>query len=604
MLEEQIDSVAILDYGGQYTHLIAKRVRGLGIYSRILPPEGFDPAADPTVKAVILSGSPSSIYEPGAPGLSFDPLSADVPILGLCYGHQLLAATVGGQVQGGGLGEYGVATARCDTGSSMFHGLDGVQRVWMSHRDKVTQLPPGYRVTSSSDGLPIAAFESPDRRIFGLQFHPEVHHTAHGDAILDNFLAISGAKRDWNAASYAQLLEDQTRRAAEGKKLFLLVSGGVDSLVALALCLRAVGTDRLQCLHVDTGFMRLDESRQVVAALADLGLRHLELAQAEPRFLSALEGVTDPEEKRHIIGRLFVEEVQDRLGGLGLGDDWLLVQGTIYPDSIESGATAKAAVIKTHHNRVPEIERLIRSGKVIEPLLDLYKHEVRQLGSELQLPAELVARHPFPGPGLAIRYLCSDSDQPEQGFNVENAELQALAASYGLGAALLPLRSVGVQGDARSYRHPALLWTVQGPRCDWERLHACASEVVNRLDSLNRAVYWPGQGQPPRLRLNRASIDRSAMDRLRQADHEAHRLTAGCAQIWQMPVVALPLFDPQGQQAFVLRPVTSRDAMTADFYRMDAALLDQVASAVAAIPGAGPLLYDITTKPPGTIEWE
>jgi GMP synthase (glutamine-hydrolysing) len=320
--------------------------------------------------------------------------------------------------------------------------------------------------------------------------------------------------------------------------------------------------------------------------------------------MAALAGVVDPELKRRIIGRLFVEVVDDAVSTLHLEEGWLLAQGTIYPDSIESGASAKADLIKTHHNRVDEIQRRIAAGRVVEPLLDLYKHEVRDLGLQLGLPRHLVDRHPFPGPALAIRALCSADTTPPAGFDAEEPALREIAARYGLRARVLPVRSVGVQGDARTYRHPAALGYPDARPPDWDSLLCCAAEVVNRLPSLNRAVFAPGGADPAALRLVPTFLDREGMDLLRQVDHIAHARTACLGEIWQMPVVSLPLVDADGRRAFVLRPVTSRDAMTADVYRMPKDLLAALQAEVQAIPGVGMLLYDLTTKPPGTIEWE
>ncbi len=604
MLQEQVETVVILDYGGQYTHLIAKAVRGLGVYSRIEQPESFRPEQQGNMVGIVLSGGPSSVYEPGAPQLHFDPTAVDVPVLGLCYGHQLLARAVGGEVHGHGEGEYGMAEAHCDPEGTLFRGLERTQPVWMSHRDRVATLPPGWRITASSPSLPIAAFESPDARIFGLQFHPEVMHTVHGSAMLGNFLSRCTPRRDWDPGSYTELLVRQARERVGDRDVFLLVSGGVDSLVTLALLIRALGPERVHSLHVDTGFMRLGESAEIMAYLAELGFTNLRLAEAEARYLAELEGVVEPEKKRHIIGRLFVDVVNDEVRGLDIGEGWLLAQGTIYPDSIESGATAKAATIKTHHNRVPEIQALIDAGRVVEPLLDLYKHEVRDVGRELGLPDHLVDRHPFPGPALAIRALCTDQAAPPAGYDADAAELSALAATHGMRAAVLPVRSVGVQGDSRTYEHPAAVWYPDDRDPDWDAIQACAAELVNRFRSLNRAVFVPGGRDPRVLELRPTFLTRQGMDLLRRVDHVTHELTAGCDLIWQMPVVALPLYDHDGDQAFVLRPVCSRDAMTADFYRMEPTLLRAVVATVAAVPGAGMLLYDVTTKPPGTIEWE
>lgn len=592
------EQVVVLDYGGQYTHLIARRIRRLGVYSHICAPEDYEPG-DPTVIGVILSGGPGSVRAPGAPTLPC-PVDALPTTLGLCYGHQLLAHASGGTVGSGGAREYGLATVDARPDATLFAALPAAQQVWMSHGDHVEELPAGFRVTASTPTLPVAAFESDDRRLFGLQFHPEVTHTEHGTAILDRFLTACGARRTWDPASFRDAAVRRVLGAAGAHKdLFLLVSGGVDSLVTLAVCLEAVGPERVRSLHVDTGYMRHRESAEVMAALEDMGFRNLELIDASERFHSELDRLVEPEAKRRVIGRLFVEVVQDALGTGGLGDDTLLVQGTIYPDRIESGGSKNAAVIKTHHNRVAEIQRLLDEGKVVEPLADLYKDEVRELGEELGLPRDLVQRHPFPGPGLAIRILASDTDVPED-VSAEASDAAALAAPEGLRATILPVRSVGVQGDARTYAHPVALWGPAAP--DWGALHRAGTRLANRLRTVNRAVWSPVD--PGRFRLARTGMDRATVARLQAVDHLIGQRTAHLHDIWQLPVVALPLVDATGGQVFVMRPVRSRDAMTADFFRMEPALLASLTAEVAALPGVGALLYDVTTKPPSTIEWE
>ena len=353
-------------------------------------------------------------------------------------------------------------------------------------------------------------------------------------------------------------------------------------------------------LHVDNGLMRLGESAQIMDYLTNLGFRNLHIANAEDAFLDQLAGVAEPEAKRKIIGRLFVEVLNSRLADLELGEDWKLVQGTIYPDTIESGGTDKAAVIKTHHNRVAEIEKMIEEGRVIEPLKDLYKDEVRILGEHLGLSEHLLNRHPFPGPGLGIRVLCSD------GFGDEPHEeaLSSLLAEYGLEGRTLPVRSVGVQGDARTYHHPAAVWFAPGVTPDWNTLNMCSARVINRLQTVNRAVYCRHPVGPGDLTLGRQYATRETLDLLRQVDAVVRRHTDTIPAIWQAPVVILPLYDQAGNRAFVIRPICSRDAMTADVYNMDFPSLDTLIAELQQIPGTGPIFYDLTTKPPGTIEWE
>jgi GMP synthase (glutamine-hydrolysing) len=313
--------------------------------------------------------------------------------------------------------------------------------------------------------------------------------------------------------------------------------------------------------------------------------------------------VIDPERKRALIGALFVEVLHQEIGKLPLGEDWMLVQGTIYPDTIESGGTERAARIKTHHNRVAEIEKMIEAGKVIEPLSDLYKDEVRALGKQLGLPANLVGRHPFPGPGLGIRVLCSDGRVPN-GFDADAARANEIIASSGLRATVLPVHSVGVQGDSRTYRHPAVLWKPDGSWPGWETLKLATAGIVNRMRSINRTLWSVEPIHPGDLELRPCLLEKAKLDLLREVDALVRRETARFDEVWQIPVVALPLFDKRGRQAFVVRPVCSQDAMTADPFEMEDAVWRTIAEKAQQIAGVGAVLYDLTTKPPATIEWE
>ena len=604
MLEQELSSIAIVDFGGQYTHLIARRVRDLGVYSRIVQPDRPDELQETGTVGIILSGGPHSVTERSSHGLAVSLEDLRIPTLGICYGHQLLASLVGGTVRRDGRREYGLATVSCDPTGATFQGLEPTQTVWMNHGDHVESLPPDFKVTASTDDLPVAAFESPDQRLFGMQFHPEVSHTCNGETMLANFLDRCGAERSWDAAGMGEEIIERTRREAGDDRLFLLVSGGVDSLVSLEVCVRAVGPERVVSLHVDTGFMRDGESEEIVEHLEGLGYRSLQVELAEGLFLGRLEGVTEPEEKRRIIGRLFVEVLGKKLGEMLAGEEWKLVQGTIYPDTIESGGTARAAKIKTHHNRVEEIQELIDQGRVIEPLRDLYKDEVRRLGEWLGLPRGLVQRHPFPGPGLAIRMLCSPTDEPDPEFAAEEPQLQELAEAWRLKTRILPVKSVGVQGDFRTYQHPAVVWRPGGGTAGWEELLSCARTVINGMETVNRMVVSLEDLDGVELKLTRTTLTREGADLLRRVDAVIRRRTGHLDEIWQAPVVGLPLSVPGRGQVFVLRPVCSKDAMTADVYPMNPGLWQELADRVSAIDGAGLLLYDVTTKPPGTIEWE
>jgi len=597
------NEIAVLDFGGQYTHLITKRIRRLGVLARIHAPETFDPHQE-GLAGIILSGGPDSVGDPGAPRAGFDLTAVTVPMLGLCYGHQLIALAHGGVVEPGLEGEYGLTRALVDPDGALFEGTVRDQVVWMSHRDLVTELPEGFRAVASSDAVPIAAFEHPGRKIFGFQFHPEVTHTEHGMTMLDNFVGLCCETRDWTAEDYTTRFIERTREEAGDRKVILLVSGGVDSLVTLKLCVDALGPDRVFGLHVDTGFMRLDESAEIAEHLQKLGYDNLKVVDASERFFRELKGKSEPEEKRKIVGRLFVEVVHDELASLGINDGWMLAQGTIYPDTIESGGSAKADTIKTHHNRVQEIDDLIAQGRIIEPIRDLYKDEVRELGKQLDLPDHLLLRHPFPGPALVIRVLCSGTDVPEAGYDAEAASVARMSTELDLRSAVLPVRSVGVQGDARTYAHPALLWSDSSARPDWPRLKDFAARLVNAHPTVNRVVFSPRPCDPAALHLGKAWADKDQADRLRLVDALVRDRMEGFEEIWQLGIIALPLYDADGRQVYVVRPVLSTDAMTADVFSIDWPLLEAMEDAARAFEGVGALWYDVTTKPPATIEWE
>ena len=603
MLHPEIDFITVLDFGGQYAHLIANRVRGLGVYSVVVQPEDFDADMAARGAGLILSGGPQSVTDGHVAMMRPRLEGYNKPMLGICFGHQLLAKLFGGELAHGRDRQYGPTPIRCAAGARLFAGLPAEQSVWMSHGDHVAKVPPGFRVVATSDSCAVAAYEAEGRDLFGLQFHPEVVHTPGGSAMLKNFLALCRIAAPWEGGSMRQRVIEQTREAAGDSTLFLLVSGGVDSLVALQVCIEAVGAERVRSLHVDTGLMRLGESDDILKFLAASGFRNIEIERAETLFLKQLAGVAEPEQKRAIIGRLFVEVLREKMRTLKLGGNWKLVQGTIYPDTIESGGTKNAALIKTHHNRVPEIQEMIDRGLVVEPLRELYKDEVRLLGRELGLPQALLDRHPCPGPGLGIRLLCHDG-APAPTVFADQPKLEEELTKMELCGRILPVKSVGVQGDERSYRHPAAVWSRDGKWPGWEALNAVANRLVNQLGDINRVMISLEDLSVERFELRKTFATREGLDRLRDVDHRLHRRIAHIAEIWQAPVISLPLFDRAGNQAFVLRPVCSKDAMTADVYPIDFALLAELAREVRAVPGAGVLFYDITTKPPGTIEWE
>ena len=600
-------SIVVLDFGGQYAHLIANRIRRLRVHAEIRSPETA--IADlQDADGLILSGGPASVYDPEAPAYNPDILAMGKPMLGLCYGHQLLCHRLGGQVETGATHEFGAAYLHVHKAEGVLAGLDARERVWMSHRDHVAALPPGFAVLGATEDCPVAAMGDAERKIYGLQFHPEVTHTVRGMEILDNFTALCGAERNWTMERYTEETIERLQEQAQGRNVFLFVSGGVDSSVAFLLLNRALGAERVLGLHIDNGFMREGETAMVERLMKGAGLHNLEVVDASAEFLAATEGVADPEEKRRRIGEEFIR-VRDRaLAALALDpDEWLLGQGTLYTDTIESGGTENAAVIKTHHNRVGVIDQLLAEGKVVEPLDQLYKDEARTLGETLGLPHHLVWRHPFPGPGLAVRALCSDgpdAEDADSGLALETvAEAQKVAATFGLALDVLPLRSVGVQGDSRTYAHPA---AVTGQR-EWKTLEALSTELTNNFPSINRVIYLLGPTPRPQQNIKAGYLTRDRLDLLRRADAismEALERHGLMEEVTQMPTVLLPLSSDGVQESVVLRPIATSDFMTARFCPLPQAFLDDVCERLLALAGIEAVFYDITHKPPGTVEWE
>ena len=507
------ERILVLDFGAQYAQLIARRVRELGVYAEIVPAAAsYEHIMAKEPAALILSGGPDSVYRPGAPRMDDRLLTSGLPQLGICYGMQYLAHALGGRVDPG-TPEYGPAQARrTGVDDPLIAGLPEHMQVWMSHGDRVASLPSGFSLLLASDGAPCAAMGDPGRRIYAVQFHPEVVHTEHGMDILRNFLySVAALKGGWDMGSFVEREIPRIQAEVGQGSALVALSGGVDSAVAAAIVHRALG-DRLTAVFVDHGFLRAGEAEEVERAFTErVPLRFIHV-RAQERFLEALKGVVDPEEKRKRIGNLFIRVFEEEAQKLGPID--YLVQGTLYPDVIESGP-GQAAVIKSHHNvgGLPEDLRF----RLLEPLRELFKDEVRRLGQELGLPASLVQRQPFPGPGLAIRMVGEVQQERLELLRradlVVRREVEAagLAPELWQWFAVLPgVRTVGVMGDHRTYG-----------------------------------------------------------------------------------------------EAVVVRAVTSDDGMTADWAKLDPQLLQRIASAIVSeVEGVNRVLYDITSKPPGTIEWE
>ncbi len=688
------EKIIVIDFGGQYAHLVCNAIRRLGVYAEIVPYSSRIPFSDKSIKGFILSGGPSSVYVKNAPACQPEIFETQVPILGICYGLQLLVQNLGGKVNFSKTKrEYGPATLQIKKKIGLL-GSDAISeqsQVWMSHGDEISMLPQGFETLGITEVCQYAVVGDFKRKFYGLQFHPEVSNTIEGEKILAAFIDICHIKEKWRTEDQLPAMMKDIRSEIQDRLAVCMLSGGVDSTVLLALLQRSLPKSQIFVFHIDTGFLRKNESREVKEELEKITGVAIRVLNRQDVFFRELKGVFDPEKKREIIGRLFVSEQKKEISKFTqtFQENWCWLQGTIYPDTIESGWGAHARKIKTHHNRVTEISHLLQEKRLVEPLRDLYKDEVRAIGLKLNLPPKILQRHPFPGVGLAIRYICNKKNKQEKihsatnnghgktstlvqkikiGFNqkkigkneipawkstsskatIEFKLLRQKILFSGQGRAWLPflekyfelpIQSVGIQGDQRTYRKSlALIFSeliFSQPKTVVAGLTDISVQILNQCSRFNRVLlYCPrnmavsrqmhhgirikNQNKHSQWVLKRIFSHRSDLSNsqgislLREADFLVKEILIYhkiYQKIWQLAVISLPVSlgknnSTEVNRTFVIRAVSSKNAMTAEVYPISLTILPLIANILYCQCQAEMVFYDLSHKPPATIEWE
>ena len=607
-----MEKMLVLDFGGQYAHLIARRLRNLGYFSEIALPD-IDTSDIKNVKGIILSGGPSSVYDKNAPFFNNKILQLNIPILGLCYGHQLIIKEYGGVVENTGKGEYGYSLLNKISDSPLFAGVEFPSQVWMSHSDTVTKIPEEFELIGSTDECKFAAVQSITLNRFSLQFHPEVVDTVYGNKMLGNFVSLCGMNKNWDDEKLLSIIKERIIKEARDKKILLFLSGGVDSSVSYSILSKTLGSDRVLGLYINNGFMRKNETEIIKRRYKNEGFKNVMYENFEEVFLDAVKGVIDPQQKRKIIGETFLKVKDEIIKRLKLNEDeWLLAQGTLYPDIIESGGSKHSSVIKTHHNRVEGIKELLEKGLVIEPLKELYKDEVRKLGKKLGLNEEIINRQPFPGPGISINLLCSDGKINKVEFNATYEKIKELSLAkffkdrfYKI--SILPVKSVGIQGDFRTYNYPVVLEIagVFDEFIGWDKLELVSSHISNNVKEINRIVIQIFKKSE--CSLIEAFCTKDRLDMIREIDHifmNEIKESDKYKEIFQHLTINLPYASKKESCSIVLRPVVSEDVMTARFAKIDLSVLKPIINKIEKLDFVDALFYDITNKPPATFGWE